>query len=150
MNEIAIASVPLQNWETPTQPELSLQAGTIFRELQKPFFIEEQMKKKTVEARSAMEELLMQIQAVSFYLIDLSLYLDTHPGEAEAADLYNQHRLKRKELMAKFASEYYPLTMDCEGCQTSASIPWDVPGTAPILTIVPADKPCCCKSKGGI
>lgn len=146
MNEIAIASIPLQVWESPVDAESALHHGTVFPCLQKPFFIEEQMVQKAADPQNAMEHLLMQIQAVSFYLIDLALYLDTHPGETAAVELYNQHRLKRKELLAQFAAEHYPLTMDCEGCQTAGSIPWDVPGTAPVMTIIPADIPCAAKN----
>lgn len=144
MNEIAIASVPMQPWESPSDAESALTNGTIFQNLQKPFFIENQMSQRAADSKTPMEKLMLQIQAVSFYLIDLALYLDTHPGEPEATELYQQHRLKRKELLAQFAAEHYPLTMDCEGCQTAGSIPWDVPGTGPIMTIIPADMPCGC------
>lgn len=147
MNEIAIASIPVQPWETPLEPQQALCSGTIFRELHKPFFIEEKMSECTYKPRSEMEKQLLEIQQTSFYLYDLLLYLDTHPGEKEAAEHYDQTRQKRKELMKEFASCHYPLTMDCEGCQTAAAIPWDVPGTEAAMTIIPQDQSCCKKGE---
>ena len=35
---IAMATVPMQMWETPYQPSVSLRQGTIFPCLDKPFF----------------------------------------------------------------------------------------------------------------
>lgn len=35
---IAMATVPMQIWETPYQPQVSLRQGTIFPSLDKPFF----------------------------------------------------------------------------------------------------------------
>lgn len=36
---LAIATVPMQPWETPYEPEKSLKQGTIFPSLDKPFFV---------------------------------------------------------------------------------------------------------------
>lgn len=148
MNEPAIASIPLQHWETPKEPESALYDGTIFGQLQKPFFIEEKMSgNMPAKSQSAMEKLLLEIQQISFYVYDLLLYLDTHPGEKEALAHYNNARQKRRELLKEFAAAYYPLTMDCEGCQTAAAVPWDVPGAEPVMTIIPEDKVCCKKGE---
>ena len=35
---IGMATVPMQLWETPSQPSVSLRQGTIFPSLDKPFF----------------------------------------------------------------------------------------------------------------
>ncbi len=35
---LTIATVPMQPWETPYEPEKGLMAGTIFQCLDKPFF----------------------------------------------------------------------------------------------------------------
>lgn len=144
MNEIAIASIPLQQWETPKSPEQSLFTGTVFEELNLPFFILEKMPKRLVTPDNKEEQMLLEIQQISFYLYDLILYLDTHPEEKEAIKLIDQAKLKRKELLNQFAKEFSPLTMDCDGLHTTGSVPWDIPGTETLRTIAPADKPSCC------
>ena len=42
MNEIAIASVPIQEWEKPYELKEAFHHGSIFPQLHKPFYIEEQ------------------------------------------------------------------------------------------------------------
>ncbi|MDD3239417.1 MAG: spore coat protein CotJB [Lachnospira sp.] len=127
MNEIAIASIPIQKWEAPDESEEALVCGSIFQELRKPFFIEEQMKSKKTCCcgREEGESALREIQQSQFFLIDLQLYLDTHPDEADAKNLKKQYQQKCKELMAQFAKEHYPLTITCEGDEKKAEIPWE-------------------------
>lgn len=125
MDRLAIATVPIQPWEEPLEAAEALNAGTAFRALQLPFYIEEQMQKPEAMPENDCERLLAQIRQVSFLLTDLKLYMDTHPDEDEAAGLYQSTRLKRKELLAQFASDYYPLTQDCEGCQMDGPAPWE-------------------------
>lgn len=125
MSELAIASVAVQNWEQPNEPAKALEMGSVFASLHKPFFIEEQMKKKEVMPKSDRDRMLEQIQQVTFCLIDIELYLDTHPGEQEASEWKKQLQKERKELLATFAQEEYPLTIQCEGCCTNAPAPWE-------------------------
>lgn len=125
MDRLAIATVPLQPWEEPLSAAEALKAGTVFPALQLPFYIEEQMETPEAMPENDCERLLKQIDQASFLLTDLKLYLDTHPEEAEASSLYQNTRLKRRELLAQFASDYYPLTQDCEGCQADGPAPWE-------------------------
>lgn len=57
--------------------------------------------------------LLKEIGEVSFFLDDLRLYLDTHPLEGRALDLYQQNHQKRLELLKKYAGQFEPLTCHC-------------------------------------
>ncbi len=127
MNELAIASVPVQKWNQPDQSCEALASGCIFPELRKPFFIEEQMpKSKTCcEGYEKGEGALREIQQTQFFLIDLQLYIDTHPNEAEALKLKKEYQAKCKELMRNFAQDYYPLTITCEGDDLKKEIPWE-------------------------
>lgn len=125
MNEIAIASVPLQPWEQPYETCEALKQGTIFPCLYKPFYVVEQMEKPECKPQSEEEASLLAIQEISFALVDITLYLDTHPEDQEALNYRNSCRVKRKELMKQFAEKYYPLTMDCEGVWTDGPIPWE-------------------------
>lgn len=66
------------------------------------------------------EGLLRKIDSVSFMVTDLSLYLDTHPNDANAAEAFRNYRKERKELLKEFETNFYPLTMDC-CCETDSS-----------------------------
>lgn len=52
------------------------------------------------------DELLQRISALDFYIIDLHLYLDTHPDDDEALMLYNDSVKKVKELRDEYNRLY--------------------------------------------
>lgn len=124
MSQIAIASVPIQKWEKPYDMKEALCMGSIFPELHKPFYVEEQMEKCAAKPLNEREARLLEIQQVTFSLIDLQLFLDLHPEEAEGKEMKRQLQSKRKELLAAFAKDYYPLTCDCQGDQKEEAAPW--------------------------
>lgn len=127
MNEIAIASVPIQEWEEPWEKEKALFMGSIFPALHKPFFAEEEIT-EPLKPADGEEAALLLIQQTGFCLIDVSLFLDTHPGHTAAMQLKTQLLQQKKNLMAQFAKDYYPLTIICEGEEERCKIPWDFPG----------------------
>jgi len=65
--------------------------------------------------------LLKEIGEVSFFLDDLRLYLDTHPLENKALDLYQQNHQKRLELLKKYAQAFEPLTCHCVDLDSNGS-----------------------------
>ncbi len=54
-------------------------------------------------------QLLEQIQAADFVLVELTLYLDTHPSDAHALQQFNQYSEYSNQLKAMFESKYGPL-----------------------------------------
>jgi spore coat protein JB len=54
-------------------------------------------------------ESMEQLQAVDFVLVDLTLYLDTHPDDFEAINQFNQFAKERKRLKKIIESNYGPL-----------------------------------------
>lgn len=124
MSQIAIATVPIQEWEQPLDCKEALCSGSIFPQLHKPFYIEDEMPKCNAKPLSEREAALLEIQQVTFCLIDLQLFLDTHPDDANAKSMKQQIQTKRKELLAAFAKNHYPLTSDCQGDQAEEVAPW--------------------------
>ncbi|AEI39754.1 spore coat protein CotJB [Paenibacillus mucilaginosus] len=53
---------------------------------------------------------LQELQAIDFVLVELTLYLDTHPGDAQAIAQYNQFAQYRMGLAHQFQQEFGPLT----------------------------------------
>lgn len=54
-------------------------------------------------------QLMEQLQAVDFVLVELTLYLDTHPTDQEAIQQFNHYAKERKKLKKLYESQYGPL-----------------------------------------
>jgi spore coat protein JB len=52
---------------------------------------------------------LYDLQAVDFVLVELNLYLDTHPDDLASLQQYNQFAQKRMELCYQFELEFGPM-----------------------------------------
>lgn len=144
---LAIASVPVQNLNTTLSREQALVTGTVFPELNKPFFVTEEMTEDTQELKTGQqgkpkdaverEEMMKQIQEVSFFVDDMRLFMDMHPENQNGLELLKTAVKDRKELLKKFAFQFYPLTMDCMAdiyqenpasecyCWDKGPVPWE-------------------------
>jgi spore coat protein JB len=67
-------------------------------------------------------QLLEQLQAVDFVLVELNLYLDTHNGDQEAIKQYNHYVGEAKKLRHAIESKYGPLM---HFGQSYAGTPWN-------------------------
>ncbi|MHA7963385.1 spore coat protein CotJB [Paenibacillus sp. CAU 1782] len=54
-------------------------------------------------------KLLHDLQAADFVLVELNLYLDTHPEDETAIKQYNQYAELRKRIAAQYEAQYGPL-----------------------------------------
>lgn len=66
------------------------------------------------------ENMLIELMAVDFAVIELNLYLDTHPNDPRALELYNMNVQKSKELRDRYEMLYGPLTAR----YSKSKIPW--------------------------
>ena len=76
------------------------------------------------------EQLLKGIGIVSFVVVELGLYLDTHPNDRNALEYFNHYSRIRNQMTREFSMKYYPLTMDmAEGGRDwrwgAAPLPWE-------------------------
>lgn len=72
---------------------------------------------------ASFEELLRAIAEADFFAQDLKLYLDTHPDDKRAVEMYVEACRQYKACKAAFEDSFYPLTAcsaGCDGC-------WDWP-----------------------
>lgn len=76
------------------------------------------MKQMPQEFYTTME----QLQAVDFVLVELTLYLDTHPDDFEAINQFNQFAKERKRLKKIIESNYGPLM---QYGNSYSGYPWD-------------------------
>ena len=56
-------------------------------------------------------EMLQKIREYSFSVIELALYLDTHPQDQKALCLHKEYTKKLKDLMDKYQKVYGPLSI---------------------------------------
>ncbi|WP_434311553.1 spore coat protein CotJB [Hominifimenecus sp. rT4P-3] len=138
---LAIATVPCQPWGERFTEEQAFKNGTIFKDLYLPFFAAEEncgcKKEERLRQKAKGEDeacILQQLDEISFYLDDLNLYLDTHPQDKEAIELYCEYSQKRAQLKQEYDKQFGPLTRDCiwkcEGskdtfCWQEGPMPWE-------------------------
>ena len=65
------------------------------------------------------DELLRKLTALDFYLIDLQLYLNTHPRDAEALNIYNSVVKAAKALREEYERMFGMLTAN-----NPSKLPW--------------------------
>ena len=56
------------------------------------------------------EKLMREIQEVGFALVDLNLFLDSHPDDKLALDFFEDMQIKYAQLQADYEMEFGPLT----------------------------------------
>lgn len=140
---LAIASIPKQKWNEIYNEEEAFGNGTIFPELNKPFYVTEddpELKEKANKFQNrltAQESMLLQIQQTGFVLDDLRLYMDTHPEDLQGLKMLKVMVKVKKNLMREFAVKFYPLTPECMAdiyeenpdsacyCWPEGKIPWE-------------------------
>jgi spore coat protein JB len=54
-------------------------------------------------------KLLCELQTVQFVLVELTLYLDTHPTDMPALQQFNQFAQNRQQVAAAFEEKFGPL-----------------------------------------
>ena len=73
------------------------------------------------------QKLMNHITLSSFGINDLNLFLNTHPHDKQALELYQQYKKIRKDAMTRHTENYGPLTpydsMDT-ACWTWVEGPW--------------------------
>lgn len=73
------------------------------------------------------EKLLSDIQKYNFTLYDLALYMDTHPTEKSALDMYRDINTKLNSLMEEYKNTYGPMNITenlSENSWTWINSPW--------------------------
>lgn len=98
----------------------ALANGTLFPGLNLPFHL------KTAPG-SPMEGAAAELQALSFVITELGLYLDTHKDDDEAFQLFQQYAKLAKEGKRRYEAEFGPLTQmntARENSYTWLNSPW--------------------------
>lgn len=95
--------------QQPIDPVKGWLRGNLFANLYDPY---KNYKPDNLEPKNERETLLYQVMQYKFALIELNLYLDTHPNDMEMIKLYNKYLKIEKQMCDKYESMYGPLTLD--------------------------------------
>lgn len=79
---------------------------------------------------SERERLLRQISMVDFAILELHMFLDTHPNDSNAATKLDEYQTKSEILTREFESKFGPLSASARDANRWAWIsnpwPWDI------------------------
>lgn len=75
-------------------------------------------------------QMLKEISIIDFVLVELMLYLDTHPYDRSAMEHFNHYNRVKSRMEREFAIKFYPLTKDMaesdkEWRWGKAPLPWE-------------------------
>ena len=99
-------------------PYNGLIRGNLFKNLYDPYKSKEPYEIKPMNEQAKM---LTNIDALTFAMVDLNLYLDVFPNDREKINLYNQYRKQKENLLKEYESKYGPITINSEYLNT---YPW--------------------------
>lgn len=80
----------------------ALSSGTLFPGLNLPFHLKTQ-------GSTLPSTPLAQLQALEFVVMELGIYLDTHPQDKEALELFRQYTAMEKAARAAYETKFGPL-----------------------------------------
>lgn len=117
--------VPFQQENSDTyQAPVGLVRGTLYPGLDLPFM---GMVNQEEQSRTPMH----QLQALHFAISELGMYLDTHPTDQDATDLFNQYVEQFSHAMQQYEQNCGPLTQMSSAMSgtyewTKGPWPWDI------------------------
>lgn len=76
------------------------------------------------------EKAMQFVRETCFAVLDIGLYLDTHPCDEKAMDYYNKYQQMHKDAVRDYEKNYGPITMSgvntCDGWTwTEGPWPWE-------------------------
>lgn len=92
--------------------------GNMFPELYNSYKLNKPLEITPINEQA---ELLTYVDALTFAMIDLNLYLDVYPNDRETLELFNQYRMQADEYTKKYESKYGPLELTSNSLNT---FPW--------------------------
>ena len=106
------------NQDNLYDPYNGLIRGNLFKNLYDPYKSGEPYEIKPMNEQASM---LTSIDALSFAMVDLGLFLDVNPNNQDAIRLFNQYREEKENLTKEYESKYGPITLDSDSLN---AYPW--------------------------
>ena len=113
--------VPYQQRNAATYPaKKGVVRGTLFPGLDLPFL-------GMVNDKELPDRPMQELQALSFAITELGMFLDTHADDRDALALFRKYVALYQDGMAQYESKYGPLTQQSageKGCYNWLQSPW--------------------------
>ena len=101
---LAVPYVPFQQTGSKQSSQNdALSNGTLFPGLNLPFHLK-------VEGSTLPSTPLVELQALEFVVLELGTYLDTHPDDTEAFELFKQYSAMEQSAKAAYEAKFGPIT----------------------------------------
>ena len=92
-----------------TNPDIGFKRGNMFNNQYEEY---KGYMPASLNPTGAQEKELNTLRELKFALVDLDLYLDTHPNDNETINIYNTYLNEEKRLCSEYERKYGPLTLD--------------------------------------
>lgn len=99
-------------------PYNGLIRGNLFKNLYDPY---KTGKPYEIKPMNNQAELLTYIDALSFAMVDLGLFLDVNPDNQDMIKLFNQYKKEKENLTKQYEFKYGPISLDSDSLN---SYPW--------------------------
>lgn len=98
-----------QNTNNILDPYQGFIRGNMFSDLYNSYKLERPV---NIKPQNKQAEMLTTIDSLCFAMIDLDLYLDIHPEDKRALELYEFYRRSHDEYMEAYQKEFGPIELD--------------------------------------
>lgn len=113
---LSVPYVPFQQTNSNKYDKTeALSQGTLFPGLNLPFHLKS-------DGSELQNTPLSELQALEFVVLELGTYLDTHPDDMEAFELFQEYVELSKEAKATYEKKYGPLTR--QGSSSFSTYRW--------------------------
>ena len=92
--------------------------GNLFRDLYQQY---KNYQPARLTPRSEQEELLLNVDQLTFAAHELNLYLDVYPEDRMMIDLFNQYRTMANQAIQTYENQYGPITVNSDALTRT---PW--------------------------
>ncbi len=92
-------------------PKEAYEKGNLFKDLYTPY---KNYKPYKLTPKDERQKLFLELSEYDFAAHELNLYLDLHPEDKKALNLFNDYRRRANELLEKYESQYGPLTVSSD------------------------------------
>ena len=113
--------------ETLYNPKEGFEKGNMFTDLYSPY---KNFQPEKLVPKNEQEQLLLELQEVSFAAHELNLYLDLHPEDQSMGTLFKDYQRKKEELTKAYEELYGPMTVYSNNIEDTSkwvntSWPWE-------------------------
>lgn len=70
------------------------------------------------------KKLLLRVSSVQFALLETRMFLDTHPDDPEALEMYKKYKEKFNALVKEYEEQFGPLTLNGYNSDEWLKDPW--------------------------